>query len=74
VVLLQNLVLGKFNSLIGQVEKNFCGRKIEEVPGDGAFDRKEIFDHLQEKGIQLIIKTWSNANIKQEGYLLEPKQ
>jgi hypothetical protein len=57
----------KFNSLIDQVEKNVCGRKIEEVLGDGAFDRKEIFDHLQEKGIQPIIKTRSNANTKARG-------
>jgi hypothetical protein len=41
VVLLQNLVLSKFNPLIGQVEKNVCGRKMKEVPGDEAFDGKE---------------------------------
>jgi hypothetical protein len=36
-------------SLIDQAEKNVCGRKIEEALGDGAFDRKEIFDHLRKK-------------------------
>jgi len=57
----------KFNSLIDQAEANVSGRKIDEVLGDGAFDRKEIFDHLHEKGIQPIIKTRSNANTKARG-------
>jgi hypothetical protein len=57
----------RFNSLIDQAEGNLSGRRIEEVLGDGAFDRREIFDHLQEKGIQPIIKTRSNANTKARG-------
>lgn len=49
----------RFNSLIDQTEENLSGRKIEKVLGDGAFDRREIFDHLQQKGIQSVIKTRS---------------
>jgi len=57
----------RFNSLIDQTEENLSGRKIETVLGDGAFDRREIFDHLQQKGIQPVIKTRSNANTKARG-------
>lgn len=57
----------KFNSLIDQAEENLSGRKIEEVLGDGAFDRREIFDHLQQKGIQPVIKTRSNASTRARG-------
>jgi hypothetical protein len=57
----------KFNSLIDQAEKNVSCRKIDAALGDGAFDRREIFDHLQEKGIQPIIKTRSNANTRARG-------
>ena len=32
--------------------------------GDGAFDKREIFDHLQEKEIQPVIKTRSNAKAR----------
>ena len=58
---------GRFNSLIDQAEENLSGRKIEKVLGDGAFDQREIFDHLQQKGIQPVIKTRSNANTKARG-------
>ena len=57
----------KFNSLISQAEENLSGRKIKEALGDGAYDRREIFDHLQEKGIQPVIKIRSNANTKARG-------
>jgi Transposase DDE domain len=57
----------RFNSLIDQSKENLSGRKIEVVLGDGAFDRKEIFDHLQQAGIQPVIKTRSNANTKARG-------
>ncbi len=57
----------KFNSLIDQAEENLSGRKIEEVLSDGEYDRREIFNHLQEKGIQPVIKTRSNASTKARG-------
>ena len=57
----------KFNSLISQAEENLSGRKIKEALGDGAYDRREIFDHLQQKGIQPVIKIRSNANTKARG-------
>lgn len=57
----------KFNSLIDQAEENLSCRKIEEVLGDGAFDRREIFDYLQQKGIQPVIKTRSNASTRARG-------
>jgi hypothetical protein len=57
----------KFNSLISQAEENLSGRKIKETLGDGAYDRREIFDHLQEKGIQPVIKIRSNAITKARG-------
>ncbi len=57
----------KFNSLIDQAEENLPGRKIEKVLGDGAYDRREIFNHLREKGIQPVIKTRSNASTKARG-------
>ena len=57
----------RFNSLVDQAEENLSGRKIEKALGDGAFDRREIFDHLQQKGIQPGIKTRSNANTKARG-------
>jgi hypothetical protein len=57
----------KFNSLVDQAEENLSGRKIEKTLGDGAFDRREIFDHLQQKQIQPVIKTRSNANTKARG-------
>jgi hypothetical protein len=57
----------RFNSLIDQAEKNLSGRRIKEALGDGAFDRREIFDHLQEKGIQPVIKTRSDANTRARG-------
>ena len=57
----------KFNSLIDQAEENLSGREIEEALGDGAYDRREIFDHLQQKGIQPVIKIRSNANTKARG-------
>jgi hypothetical protein len=56
-----------FNSLIDQAEENLSGRKIEKALGDGAFDRREIFDHLQQRGIQPVIKIRSNANTKARG-------
>jgi len=43
------------------------GRRIEAPLGDGAFDRGEIFDHLQQKEIQPVIKTQSNSNTKARG-------
>ena len=57
----------KFNSLVDQAEENLSGRRIEKALGDGAFDRREIFDHLQQKGIQPVIKIRSNANTKARG-------
>jgi len=57
----------KFNSLVNQAEENLSGRKIKEALGDGAYDRREIFDHLQQKGIQPVIKIRSNANTKARG-------
>ena len=57
----------KFNSLVNQAEENLSGRKIEEALGDGAYDRREIFDHLQQKGIQPVIKIRSNAITKARG-------
>jgi len=57
----------KFNSLVDQAEENLSGRKIEKTLGDGAFNRREIFDHLQQKQIQPVIKTRSNANTKSRG-------
>ena len=57
----------KFNSLISQAEENLSGRKIKEALGDGAYDRREIFDHLQQKGIQPVIKIRSNAITKARG-------
>jgi hypothetical protein len=57
----------KFNSLISQAEENLYGRKIKEALGDGAYDRREIFDYLQQKGIQPVIKIRSNAITKARG-------
>ena len=57
----------KFNSIIDQAEENLSGRKIKEALGDGAYDRREIFDHLQQKGIQPVIKIRSNAITKARG-------
>ncbi len=57
----------KFNSIIDKAEENLSGRKIKEALGDGAYDRREIFDHLQQKGIQPVIKIRSNANTKARG-------
>ena len=57
----------KFNSLIDQAEENLSGREIEEALCDGAYDRREIFDHLQQKGIQPVIKIRSNAITKARG-------
>jgi hypothetical protein len=57
----------KFNSLVDQTEENLSGRRIEKALGYGAFDRREIFDHLQQKEIQPVIKTQSNANTKARG-------
>lgn len=57
----------KFNSLVDQAEENLSGRRIKKALGDGAFDRREIFDHLQQKEIQPVIKTRSNANTKARG-------
>jgi hypothetical protein len=57
----------RFNSLINQAEENLSGRKIEKALVDGAFDWREIFDHLRQKGIQPVIKTRSNANTKARG-------
>jgi hypothetical protein len=57
----------RFNSLVDQAEENLSGRKIEKALGDGAFDRREIFDHLVKKGIQPGIKTRSNANSRARG-------
>ena len=57
----------KFNSLVDQAEENLSGRRIKKALGDGAFDRREIFDHLQQKEIQPVIKTRSNVNTKARG-------
>jgi len=57
----------KFNSLVNQAEENLSGRKIKEALGDGAYDRREIFDYLQQKGIQPVIKIRSNAITKARG-------
>jgi len=57
----------KFNSLVDQAEENLSGRRIKKALGDGAFDRREIFDHLQQKGIQPVIKIRLNANTKARG-------
>ena len=57
----------KFNSLIEQAEENLSGRKIKEALGDGAYDRRDIFSHLQQKGIQPVIKIRSNAITKAKG-------
>ena len=57
----------KFNSLVDQAEENLSGRRIKKALGDGAFDRREIFDHLPQKEIQPVIKTRSNANTKARG-------
>jgi hypothetical protein len=46
----------KFNSLVTQSEKNIVGGKIEEALGDDGHDRREIFNYLNEKGTQPIIK------------------
>ena len=43
------------NSLLDQVKENLSARKTEVALGDGAYDRREIFGHLQQKGIQPII-------------------
>lgn len=64
----------RFNSLIDQAEENLSERKIEKALGDGAFDRREIFDHLHEKQIQPVIKTRSNANTIAIGSPREQKQ
>lgn len=53
-----------FISLVDQSEKNLPGRKIEKTIADGAFDRREIFDYLQHKHIQPVIKIRSNASTK----------
>lgn len=57
----------RFNSLVNQAEKNIGGRKIEAALGDGGYDRREIFNHLNEKGIRPVIKTRSNACTKSRG-------
>jgi hypothetical protein len=54
-------------SLVDQSEKNLPGRKIEKTIADGAFDRREIFDYLQHKHIQPVIKIRSNASTKTRG-------
>lgn len=46
----------KINSLVTQAEKNIVGGKIEEALGYDGHDRREIFNYLNEKGIQPIIK------------------
>jgi hypothetical protein len=56
-----------FISLVDQSENNLPGRKIEKAIADGAFDRREIFDYLQHKHIQPVIKIRSNASIKARG-------
>jgi hypothetical protein len=57
----------RFKSLIDQAEGNLSGCNIKEALGDGAYDRKEIFDYLQQRGVQPVIKTRSNANTKSRG-------
>ena len=57
----------KFNSLVTQAEKNIGDGKIKEALGDGGYDRRKIFNFLNEKGIQPIIKTRSNACSKSRG-------
>jgi len=57
----------KFNSLVTQAEKNIGDGKIKEALGDGGYDRRKIFNFLNEKGIQPIIKTRSNACLKSRG-------
>jgi len=49
------------------------GLDIEMVLGNGAFNRREIFDHLRRNRFQPVIKTRSNANAKQEDLLREPE-
>jgi len=50
--------------LVDQSANNLSGRKIEKAIENGAFDRREIFDYLQQKHIQPIIKIRSNASTK----------
>jgi hypothetical protein len=57
----------KFNSLVNQAERNIGGGKIGGALGDGGYDRREIFNYLNEKGIQPIIKIRSNACTKSRG-------
>src|SRR5512136_1767005 len=57
----------KFNSLVNQAERNIGGGKIKGALDDGGYDRREIFNYLNEKGIQPIIKTRSNACTKSRG-------
>ncbi|NMC09603.1 MAG: transposase [Methanothrix sp.] len=57
----------KFNSLVNQAEENLPDQKIEKALGDGAFYRRDVFDQLQEKQIQPVINTRSNANAKARG-------
>jgi len=56
-----------FISLVDQSLDCLPGRKIETVIADGAFDRREVFDYLQRKHIQPVIKIRSNASTKARG-------
>lgn len=57
----------EFNPLVTQAEKNLGGGRIEAALEDGGYDRREIFNYLNEKGIQSIIKTRSNACTQSNG-------
>jgi hypothetical protein len=56
-----------FIPLVEQSAYSLPGRKIEKAIVDGAFDRREIFDYLQHKHIQPVIKIRSNASNKARG-------
>jgi len=52
---------------VDQSANNLLGQKIEKAIVDGAFDRREIFDYLQQKHIQPVIKIRSNASTRSRG-------
>jgi len=59
-------------ALIEKAEKNI-GRKIKRVTADGAYDSKENFEYLNNKGIESAIKVRKNASTRARGSPLRAK-
>jgi len=53
--------------LIEKVERNVGKGKIKQVTADGAYDSKENFEYLNNKGIEPAIKTRKNSSTKARG-------